>query len=62
MAEAIKGLALGTSPFPQWQDVLVAVYHLLSPGHPGSCIAWSRFGECLHRGQLLSSGNEAGGP
>lgn len=35
MAEAIKGLALGTSPFPQWQDVLVAVYHLVSSGDPG---------------------------
>lgn len=35
MAEAMKELALGTSPFPQWQDVLVAVYHLVSPGDPG---------------------------
>lgn len=36
MAEAIKGLALGTSPFPQWQDVLVAVYHLVqgTRAHP----------------------------
>ena len=57
-----RGLALGTSPFPQWQNVLVAVYRLVSPGHPSSCIAWSRFGECLHRGPLLSSRTEAARP
>lgn len=55
-----RGLTLGTGPFSQCGPVLVTVYPLVSLGDPGLFHCMSRFGRCLPRGQLLSSGNEAG--